>query len=96
MTIEEAKEQLRELILDTESLIVGDAAKGIYRKDLEALKKAVEVLEKQIPKKPLSGIDFMGNEFRICCDCSAIVQDGEWEAQYCPDCGQALDWSEKI
>lgn len=93
MTIEEAKEQLQEIILDTESLIVGDAAKGIYRKDLEALKKAVEVLEKQIPKKPIGGIDFAGNEYRICCECSAIVQDGEWKANYCPDCGQALDWS---
>lgn len=94
MTIGEAKEQLQEIILDTESLIVGDAAKGIYRKDLEALKKAVEVLEKQIPKKPIGGFDFANNEYKICCDCSAIVQDGEWRADYCPDCGQALDWSE--
>ena len=96
MTIKEAKKQLWELILDTESLIVGDAAKGIYRKDLEALRKALEALEKQIPKKPIGGVDFAGNEYRICCECSAIVQDGEWKANYCPDCGQALDWSEEI
>lgn len=62
--------------------------------DVELAGIAIEALEKQIPKKPLAGIDFMGNEFRICCKCSAIVKDGEWEAQYCPDCGQAIDWSE--
>lgn len=55
---------------------------------------AIEALEKQIPKKPLTGIDFARNEYRICCECSAIVKDGEWRANYCPDCGQAIDWSE--
>lgn len=96
MTFEEAKKQLQELIFDTESLIVGDAAKGIYRKDLEALRKALEALEKQIPRKPIGGFDFANNEYKICCECSAIVQDGEWKANYCPDCGQKIDWSEKI
>jgi len=62
--------------------------------DVELAGVAIEALEKQIPKKPLAGIDFMGNEFRICCKCSAIVKDGEWRANYCPDCGQAIDWSE--
>ena len=62
--------------------------------DVELAGIAIEALEKQIPKKPLAGTDFMGNEFRICCKCSAIVKDGEWRANYCPDCGQAIDWSE--
>lgn len=63
--------------------------------DVELAGIAIEALEKQILKKPLAGIDFMGNEFRICCKCSAIVKDGEWEAKYCPDCGQAIDWSDE-
>lgn len=100
MTFEEAKEQLRELILDTESLIVGDAAKGIYRKDLEALKKAVEALEKQMPKR--FEIDEWYPRDRFCPRCfedftktDARCRDYEpW--RYCPSCGQALDWSEKI
>ena len=94
MTIEEAKEQLRELILDTESLIVGDAAKGIYRKDLEALKKAVEVLEKQIPKKPISLPDGHPFYYEVhdCPFCKESVYVAEGE--FCPSCGQALDWSE--
>lgn len=93
MTIEEAKSQLEDLIQDRKSFICGGDDE-IYRKDIEALKKAVEVLEKQIPKKPIDGIDFANNEYKICCECSAIVQDGEWKANYCPDCGQALDWSD--
>lgn len=95
MTIKEAREQLKDLIRGRESFIVGGSDEEIYRKDIDALKKALELFEKQILKKPLAGIDFMGNEFRICCECSAIVKDGEWEAKYCPDCGQAIDWSDE-
>lgn len=91
MTFEEAKEQLRELIFDTESLIVGDAAKGIYRKDLEALKMAVEVLEKQIPRKPIRLLYHEVGDCPFCETTVYISEDG-----FCPSCGQALDWSEKI
>lgn len=92
MTFEEAKEQLREIIFDTESLIVGDSGKGIYRKDLEALKKAVEVLEKQIPKKPVEKTPWTYH----CPNCdSQKVEDVFIERfRYCRDCGQALDWSD--
>lgn len=40
MTIKEAREQLKDLIRDRESFIVGDDDE-IYRKDIEALKKAL-------------------------------------------------------
>lgn len=50
-----------------------------------------EAVEKQKPKKPLCGADIAGNEYMICPNCSAIVEDGEWRADYCPDCGQAID-----
>ena len=51
-----------------------------------------EAREKQKPKKPLGGADIAGNEYMICPNCSAIVEDGEWRADYCPDCGQAIQW----
>lgn len=92
MTNEEAKEQLRELILDTESLIVGDAAKGIYRKDLEALRKALEALEKQIPKKPIEKSPWVYHCPR--CDSRTIEDAFIKKFKFCPDCGQALDWSD--
>ena len=94
MTIEEAKNQLEELIQDRKSFICGGDDDEIYKKDIEALQIAIQALEKQIPKRPLGGFDFANNEYKICCECSAIVQDGEWRAYYCPDCGQAIDWSE--
>ena len=94
MTIEEAKKQLRELILDRENLIVGDSVKEIYRKDIEALKKAVEVLEKQIPKKPirLPADHPFYYEVGDCptCGVSVYVSDGK----NCSQCGQKIDWSE--
>lgn len=92
MTIEEAKEQLREIIFDTESLIVGDVAKGIYRKDLEALKMSVEALEKQIPRKPIEKSPWVYH----CpnCDSKRVEEIFIERFMYCRDCGQALDWSE--
>ena len=90
MTIKEAKEQLRELILDRESFIVGDNDEEIYRNDIEALKKALELFEKQIPKKPNRG---------VCPSCgsrhiyAATLMKAEC-FKYCGDCGQALDWSD--
>lgn len=96
MTIEEAKKILEgELLAVTlESNVSKETQQKRLNEKFRALNVALEAIDKQIPKKPLSGIDFMGNEFRICCDCSAIVQDGEWRANYCPACGQALDWGE--
>lgn len=55
-----------------------------------------EAVEKQKAKKPLGGADINGNEYMICRECSAIVEDGEWRAMYCPDCGQAIQWDENL
>lgn len=52
-------------------------------------------VEKQTAAKPLGGMDIEGNEYAICRECSAILSDGEWFAQYCPDCGKKVDWREK-
>lgn len=97
MTFEEAKK-----ILEGELLAVtleSNVSKGTQQKRLNekfrALNVALEAIDKQIPKKPIGGFDFANNEYEICCQCSAIVQDGEWRANYCPDCGQALDWGDK-
>ena len=101
MTIEEAKEQLWELIHDRESFIVGDNDEEIYRKDIEALEKAMEILEKQIPKKPTpidykKYIDVINNAIVLrgaywCPNCKHVVKSGS----FCSDCGQKLDWSDK-
>ena len=64
-----------------------------------------EALEKQTPKKPRTetinrGIDISGeydidNNY-ICPCCDTIVGDCDYEEHYynyCPNCGQKLDWS---
>ena len=77
----------------------------IYERDCRELEQYREIgtveefretREKQIPKEPLSGADINGNEYLICRECSVIVKDGEWKANYCPDCGQAIKWEIKI
>ena len=59
------------------------------------VKSVLEAREKQTAAKPLGGNDIEGNEYAICRECSAILSDGEWFAQYCPDCGKKVDWREK-
>ncbi len=59
----------------------------------EALKMAIEALEKQIPKKPsgtltISGISRYKSGVCKCGTAIAMVY------KYCPNCGQAIDWSE--
>lgn len=66
-----------------------------YRK-IGTVEECREAVEKQKPKKPLGGVDIAGNEYMICPYCSAIVEDGEWRADYCPDCGQAIRWDENL
>ena len=51
-----------------------------------------EAVEKQKAKRPDGGRDIEGNDYLICPNCCAIVADGEWVANFCPDCGQKLDW----
>lgn len=73
----------------------------------EEMKIAIEALEKQIPKKPITetvnrGISVSGEydiDFNyLCPNCNTVVGDYETDDafyKFCPDCGQALDWSER-
>lgn len=77
------------------------ALRGSYREDfngetIEALNMAIEALEKQIPKKPIA-VDW-SEEFEgaliedRCALCSTYLH---YIDIYCPNCGQAIDWSEE-
>lgn len=65
-----------------------------YR-EIGTVEECREAREKQKPNRPLGGADIAGNKYMICPNCSAIVEDGEWRADYCPDCGQAIQWENK-
>ena len=97
MTIEEAREQLKDLIRDRESFIVGDDDE-IYRKDIEVLKKALELFEKQMPRKVIRSIynvRFYPTCQGFCPTCQGSVWQNRDESKYCFRCGQALKWEDK-
>ena len=72
----------------------------------EALYMGIDALEKQIPKKPDTKITNRGigvsgeydiDSDYICPICKCVVGECEIEEhwfEYCPNCGQALDWSD--
>lgn len=58
----------------------------------QAKTMAIEALEKQIPKKPIK------SETENKCWCPSCDDEDEMDiygTEYCPYCGQALDWSEE-
>ena len=52
--------------------------------NIEACKKAIEALNKQLPKRPNCR----------CPSCNYSVFDNMY-GKYCANCGQALDWSSR-
>ncbi len=70
--------------------------------DIKELQKCIdEALEKQIPKKPDiygDGYDDNGNLIYDTYDCPNCEKSYEMDYEkydYCPSCGQAIDWSEE-
>ena len=62
----------------------------------QALYDGAQALEKQIPKKVILGYDERDS---ICCpNCKGEIAEMDdydyYKHNYCPDCGQALDWSD--
>ncbi len=63
--------------------------------DMEALKVATEVLEKQIPKKvkKVRHETILGYAVTVHCPvCGGSVWQNADESKYCFRCGQAIDW----
>lgn len=76
--------------------IIDDAMFELQQyREIGTVEECRAAVEKQIAAKPLGGMDIEGNEYAICRECSSILSDGEWLAQYCPDCGKKVDWGEK-
>lgn len=63
-----------------------------------AFEVAIEVLEKQIPKRAIS--TYIGNYECPTCENYIDITDDDLYVyeivppEYCPNCGQALDWGE--
>lgn len=88
MKIEEALKYLKGFIDNKESQI------GAY--NTEVLKKAADALEKQVPKKPhkIHDMNVNGHPYYecVCNDCEYALD--EYKDDFCPNCGQAIDWED--
>ena len=86
MKPEEAKKYLKNFVGDgSMEFVIGPMI-------TEALKIAIDALEKQIIKKP----DYDGHTF-ACPTCKTIIlyKTGEVRGIRCKWCGQAIDWEEQ-
>lgn len=70
----------------------------VYTDDaINALEYAAKVVEKEIPRKPIEKRIENGDQtqvFDVCPVCGFPYIDQEF-GDYCPKCGQKLDWEEK-
>lgn len=87
-----------------EILTLSDDAKEQLPMLAPVYEVAVKALEKQIPKKPL--LRFCGECQRDCSNCEryedrcpncngGLYVECSSNHQYCPNCGQRLDWREE-
>ena len=73
----------------------------IEHANIRELQKLIDVaIEKQIPKKPrFEGDGYWRGELVydtwICPNCDTDYEVGPDTHKYCPNCGQAIDWSEE-
>lgn len=97
MTNEEALNTLKDCVQYAE------VAKFNYMTaNVDAIKVAIEALEKQIPKQVIFEYGGYADGFPVydvaycpLCNCSFEDDDANWEIDYCPHCGQRLDWNEE-
>ncbi len=75
--------------------------KQIKRDKIKSIGMAIMALEEQEPKKPLYYGDgyadgVMVYDMANCPECDHTFEEGYdgWGENCCPNCGQALDWSE--
>ena len=59
-----------------------------------AIATAIEALEKQIPKKPITLGEDIDRDVGQCPNCKEIIDTYE-DYKYCSDCGQAIDWRDE-
>ncbi len=70
---------------------------------IEALEMAVDALRRQEPMKPVieqGAPSYYGGTGRCrdycgCQKCGEAVGRGDDKANYCPDCGQKIDWEDE-
>lgn len=67
----------------------------VYRTRKELCDICISALEKQLPKKATHPYEHCANpQCPVCGDWEWSTYKSQWKPNYCPNCGQALDWSD--
>lgn len=90
MKPEEAKKYLKNFVGDgSMKFVIGPMR-------TEALISAIDALENQVPKKPYKSYGMTVNGYPyykcVCNDCEYALD--EYKDDFCPNCGQAIDWED--
>ena len=76
-------------------------SQGNFGNQKEAFSVAINALEKQIAKKPYVQQNDRNNDCLECPSCDSFIgyecdcRDEHYQIGYCPNCGQAIDWSDE-
>ena len=77
---------------------VQDLAENAYltMSTSEEMELAISALDKQIPHKlKPNNSQSKGGCIPVCGKCNGIMDLEQGDLNYCPNCGQALDWSDE-
>ena len=107
---EEIKKAIRHFeCMKNDAVAVLDSGFGIHKGESDLVYRnrklyaelAIKALEKQIPKKPTFDGDgyapdgsFAWDEW-LCTNCGSRYEVDSDDYDYCPNCGQRIDWSDK-
>jgi DNA-directed RNA polymerase subunit RPC12/RpoP len=85
-------------IIDAKALVVGAKARYMDNDHMEmreALDMAIDALLKQVPQKPYDESKIRMTWYSKCLTCSKELPYVVWHEKlnYCPNCGQRLDWA---
>ena len=100
MTEKDLAEDYRMVLHEAKSMGCNEI-KALYNIPLKNMEMIVQALEKQIPKKPTYEGDgyapdgtFVFDEW-LCPCCGERYEVDYDDYDYCPNCGQKIDWSDE-
>lgn len=99
-TVEEIKKVVQFLSLDNDNGIIEDLQLLNKYRFIGTVEECREARERQMPKVPNiwgDGYDNEGNliyDMYDCPNCAKSYEVDYHDHKYCPECGQAIDWSE--
>ena len=84
-----------EEVIDNLKYLINEDCTDTQHDFVEEIKISIEALKKQIPKKPTRTRGKYGHTECACCGWVVESFCGDLEQYpFCPNCGQAIDWSD--